>query len=230
MSIFCRKSEERAQRGELILDIAAGIIAREGYAALGMQRIADASRYSKGTIYQHYASKEDIVATLVVRCGVNLLGMVDQACRHEGGIRAQVALVSAAFFTNAARNVSIVALVPTVKSAAFMQKVSQQHARELTDIDDKILQHIVAIFAEHPAELPVEPLQAAFGWWAMLWGIQDAMGKGWDLARLGVKNPVQFYFKSLEVYLDGLGVPQDPDWQDWGKVISCANVIFNESK
>jgi AcrR family transcriptional regulator len=229
LSLSDRKIELRAERDQLILNIATQIIQAEGFAGLNMQRIADQTRYSKGTIYQHYGSKEDIVAALVVQCGRRLLSLLDIASQQSGSIRCKVGLISAAFFINAASNASVVALVPTVKSPAFMQKVNPEHAALLTDIDDQILQHIVDIFAQDANFTHTSPLQAAFGWWAMQWGTQDVMGKGWDLARLGINNPVLYYYQSLQIYLDGLGVEKDLVWQDWGATLTAAQSIFKAS-
>lgn len=229
LSINDRKTELRAERDQLILNIATQLIQAEGLAGLNMQRIADQTRYSKGTIYQHYASKEDIVAALVIQCGRRLLDLLTIASAQPGSIRCKVGLISAAFFINAATNVSVVALVPTVKSPTFMQKVSPEHARFLTDIDDQILQHIVDIFAQDKNFIHISPLQAAFGWWAMQWGTQDVMGKGWDLARLGIKNPMLYYYQSLQIYLDGLGVEKDVVWQDWSTTLTAAQAIFKAS-
>ena len=36
----------------------------QGYAGLSMDRLAEATEYSKGTVYQHFSTKEDLVMAL----------------------------------------------------------------------------------------------------------------------------------------------------------------------
>ena len=55
-----RKQREFLQREQLILDTAQNMLHQNGYVQLTMERIAEAVEYSKGTIYNHFASKEDI--------------------------------------------------------------------------------------------------------------------------------------------------------------------------
>ena len=43
------------------------MLLEKGYLGLTMDRIADEAEYSKGTIYQHFTCKEEIVAALGIR-------------------------------------------------------------------------------------------------------------------------------------------------------------------
>ena len=69
-----RKQREFQQREQLILDTAQSMLHQHGYAQLTMERIAEAVEYSKGTIYNHFSSKEDMVCSLCCRCVSNWLG------------------------------------------------------------------------------------------------------------------------------------------------------------
>jgi len=51
-----RKQREIATREQLILDTAQNILHEQGYSHLTMERIAEATEYSKGTIYYHFSS------------------------------------------------------------------------------------------------------------------------------------------------------------------------------
>ena len=60
-----RKQREIAQREDLILETARKMLLERGYLGLTMDRIAEEIEYSKGTVYQHFSSKEDLISTLV---------------------------------------------------------------------------------------------------------------------------------------------------------------------
>ena len=61
MSTLARKKREFVQREELILETARRLLLEVGYLELTMDLIARKIEYSKGTIYQHFSSKEEIL-------------------------------------------------------------------------------------------------------------------------------------------------------------------------
>ena len=76
MGTLTRKQREIAEREQLILGIAAEMLVERGYLGLTMDRIAAATEYSKGTIYQHFPNKEEIVAALATESAARLAGNV----------------------------------------------------------------------------------------------------------------------------------------------------------
>jgi AcrR family transcriptional regulator len=65
--IQARKERERAAREELILDHAQRILLRDGFQNLNLDDLAEAVEYSKGTLYLHFKTKEDIALAVVTR-------------------------------------------------------------------------------------------------------------------------------------------------------------------
>ena len=66
MNVMSRKQREIQDREKQILAIARPILLEEGYQALGMERLAEKMQYAKGTLYNHFPHKEEIVAALVI--------------------------------------------------------------------------------------------------------------------------------------------------------------------
>ena len=64
MNQLTRKQREFEQREQLILKIAREMLIQQGYLGLRMDHIADRIEYSKGTIYQHFPNKEEIILAL----------------------------------------------------------------------------------------------------------------------------------------------------------------------
>ena len=62
-----RKERERAVREELILDHGLRLLLRGGYQNLNLDELATAIEYSKGTIYLHFQTKEDLVLGIATR-------------------------------------------------------------------------------------------------------------------------------------------------------------------
>jgi TetR/AcrR family transcriptional regulator, fatty acid metabolism regulator protein len=61
------RDRQRAERELLILAEAERLLREEGYEGLVMERLADSVGVSKGTLYQHFAKKEDLVGAILLR-------------------------------------------------------------------------------------------------------------------------------------------------------------------
>ncbi len=69
--------DERERKRRAILDVAAAEIARHGYDRANINTIAERAGIGRGTIYLYFASKEDVLETLLDTIG----GMIDAAVR-----------------------------------------------------------------------------------------------------------------------------------------------------
>lgn len=66
MSITERKQREREMRRSLILDAAKRLFFRDGFQAVTVEAIAREAELSKGSIYLHYRSKEEIYTQILL--------------------------------------------------------------------------------------------------------------------------------------------------------------------
>ena len=87
MSTLTRKQREIAAREGLILDTAFELLIERGYLGLTMERIAAGVEYSKGTIYQHFPNKEEVVAALSIRSAEQRIEMFQRAATFQGNPR-----------------------------------------------------------------------------------------------------------------------------------------------
>ena len=81
MSTTARKEKERRERESQILDVAREMLCRDGYLGLSMDRIASQMEYSKGTIYQHFQNKEEIILALANEALEKRLGDLENISR-----------------------------------------------------------------------------------------------------------------------------------------------------
>ncbi|KAA3607295.1 MAG: TetR family transcriptional regulator [Planctomycetota bacterium] len=79
-----RKQREIQDREALILQVARGMLLERGYLGLTMDRIAAATEYSKGTIYQHFANKEDLLAALAADTMAARVSMFQRGAAIDG--------------------------------------------------------------------------------------------------------------------------------------------------
>jgi AcrR family transcriptional regulator len=87
MSRSVWKQQEITAREADLLRISRRIILKHGVQGLTMDRLAAATPYSKGTIYQHFTSREDILGALCVSMCELRLEMFERASRFVGSSR-----------------------------------------------------------------------------------------------------------------------------------------------
>jgi AcrR family transcriptional regulator len=90
-------------RREVILHEAAGLFARQGVAATTVREIADAAGILSGSLYHHFASKDDIVDAVLSTFLTELRERYDEVLRAGGDAAERLrGLVSASLATVAA--------------------------------------------------------------------------------------------------------------------------------
>src|SRR5277367_1784463 len=91
-----RKQREIQAREGRILEVARSMIVEQGYHGLSMDRIAETLEYSKGTIYQHFTSKEDVLMALANQAMERRLGLFRRASSFRGRPRERMAAIGLA--------------------------------------------------------------------------------------------------------------------------------------
>ena len=65
MSTLERRTRELRQRERILLDAAIELLDRDDWQSVTVEQIAERAEYAKGTVYRHFASKDDLHARLV---------------------------------------------------------------------------------------------------------------------------------------------------------------------
>lgn len=90
------KQREIRDREQALLDLGQEMLLERGYTGLTMDRIADAIGVSKGTVYQHFANKEDLLAAVAVRSAEIRASLFERAAAFRGSSRERMGAVGAA--------------------------------------------------------------------------------------------------------------------------------------
>jgi TetR/AcrR family fatty acid metabolism transcriptional regulator len=92
------KEKQRQEREDLILQIAEEVLLERGYHDTSMDEIAARVGIAKGTLYLHFARKEDLVFALLDRELQTVLRMVEQADSMQGTAREKLVLIQASLY------------------------------------------------------------------------------------------------------------------------------------
>ena len=77
-----RKEREEAFRRELVLDVAESLFAEKGFDGTTVSDIAERSELAKGSLYQIFQSKEEIIAAIIGRKIDRIWGIVDDIVKR----------------------------------------------------------------------------------------------------------------------------------------------------
>lgn len=88
-----RTAQATQQREDELLQLARALLLEQGYTGLSMDRLTVASPYSKGTVYQHFTSREDVLGALATRSMQSRLDLVRRALLFPGESRERLLAV-----------------------------------------------------------------------------------------------------------------------------------------
>jgi AcrR family transcriptional regulator len=213
MSTETRKQREIRQREELLLDVGRRMLIEEGYAGLNMDRIAEATEYAKGTVYQHFISKEDLIMALACRSMERRQGLFEKAVAFKGSPRERLLALAVAeelFVTThphhfrAEQIVHMAALETKVKP----ERTAQFRLRMLQclGVAKGVVQE--AVVKGHLALAPTQTAaDVVFGLYGVAVGMFTAVTTQAELFReFGVLEPRKVFWSHCRAYLDGLGL------------------------
>jgi AcrR family transcriptional regulator len=83
MSATTRRARQRAELKAMILDAARQVFIHDGYEQVSMRKLAEKIEYSPGTIYLHFKSKDELLASLVEESFVKLRAALEKARRDD---------------------------------------------------------------------------------------------------------------------------------------------------
>ncbi|MCP4641677.1 MAG: TetR/AcrR family transcriptional regulator [bacterium] len=133
METTVRKRRERDAREALLLDAGRKLLLKGGYHGLTMARVAEATSYSKGTVYHHFSCKEELIIALAARSYEKQRDLVDRAALFKGRPRERMVAVGEATAIFARLYPDDARIFQVVNGEAITQKASEEALRRLRD-------------------------------------------------------------------------------------------------
>ncbi len=123
---FTRKEREFQAREELILTHARRLLIDKGFQAWNMDQLAEAVEYSKGTLYQHFTSKEDLVLSVATASLKQRADMFEKAAAFRGLTRERCRAIGFACCEFAVSCPDYFHVEMMLKSTSFWEKASEE--------------------------------------------------------------------------------------------------------
>lgn len=156
--VFCKLTENRAtaltkkqqaieDREYELLVIAKALVVKEGFASLTMDKIAAASPYSKGTIYNHFSSKEDVISALGSQALLHEISLFLRAQSYQGSSREKVVAMHVAYHLFARIEPILSMCVLTSRTPWVIEKTSPERLAYINGLEEELVAITDAIFA-----------------------------------------------------------------------------------
>ncbi len=203
-----RKQRELYEREQLILDTAQIILQQEGLHSLTMERVAAEIEYSKGTVYNHFTSKEEIISAISCRCVTNLIEMFSRAKNYSASHRERIAAIGIAHSLYALLHPAELQNMQIIKSAAVREKIPEEKQLELLQLEQQITGIVLEIIndairdGDIPAGQPFVPDSILLGLWSMGYGSNLLHLSGIPFDRLGMQQPLEMTWVNSHKLLD----------------------------
>lgn len=201
-----RKQREMERRAREILSVARPILLEDGFQALSMDRVAAQMEYAKGTIYNHFPNKEEIVLALAVQ-GMKLRrALFAKAVEQPGGSRHRLACVGAAcefFVSNCFDDFRIEQLLRQVniwdKTSEHRQNTIREYETSCIGLVSTIVQGAVESGELQPPP-GMNPPEIVFGFWAICYGSQVLAHSSPGLKEVGIPD----FGRAMRIHLNSL--------------------------
>lgn len=205
-----RKQREIAQRHALFLEIALDTVASEGVHNLAMDVIAEKAEYSKGTVYQHFTCKEEILIQLCISALDQLHNLFEKAAGYEGTPRDRVIAIFYAHHLWSSMEPTCIELQKHMTMHGLRDKVTDQSRQQHDELEQRVVSLVAGIVLDAVSngdlELPKDltAVELVFTMWSLTHGGQLLQASDLPLEDFGIRNPNKALIKSLTLMLDGL--------------------------
>lgn len=223
-----KSEQKKADREQELLDLAVSILKDEGFAALSLEKLTAQSSYSKGTIYNHFSSKEDCLLALSIRAIGSIMEMFMRALQFDGCLREKAVAIHYAYQLYARLEPTLFMTVLNSKAPGMRDKTSPERGDLLDSLEAKINSFSDQMFRnaiangdlELPPHLSIETLY--FSNWAMSFGTNALMMTAPESKLVNSLNPNTLLLQNISILMDGMNwKPLSKDWdyqKTWQRV------------
>ena len=222
-----RKQREMEKRSSEILRVARPILIAEGLQGLSMDRVASQMEYAKGTIYNHFPNKEEIVLALAVESMELRRNLFEQSAFVTGAARLRMMALGAAceFFTQHCTDDFLVE--QCIRNQNIWDKSSEQRQSLIRQCEGKCMEIVAGIVRDavvrNELAIPegLTPEELVFGFWAINYGSQILTFSSPSLPAIGINNPINAIRIHCCTLLNGFA---------WQPIMMLADYIDTMSK
>jgi AcrR family transcriptional regulator len=223
-----KSEQKKVDREEELVDLAVSILNQDGFAGMSLEKLTAKSCYSKGTIYNHFSSKEDCLSALCIRAISSIMVFFKRALEFNGNSREKAVAVHYAYQLYARMQPTLFMAVLSSKAPGVREKTSAERMQlmdalefEINNFSDQMFRDAIADGSlELPDHLSIEIL--SFSNWAMSFGTNALATSATEAKAVNRLDPNTLLLQNISILLDGMNWhPLSKDWdyqKTWQRV------------
>ncbi len=234
MEVLSRKKLEIQNRRQAIVQVARKLFKDKGYLGFNMDRVAQQMQVAKGTIYQHFANKEEVILAMAIETLEIRTAMFERAALFAGKSRERMAAIGCAAELFVRWYPDHFELEKVLSCGSIIEKTSEKLQGMKTAAEMKCIGLVAGIVRDGMAcgDFPkseFQPDQVVFGLWSNTYGGYSIMACSQTIAQMGIENGFQIVRENNNRLLDGYGWQPFSSELDYHKVHHRVAVeIFSE--
>ncbi len=230
-----KSEQKKVDREKELVDLAVIILNEEGFAGLSLEKLTAQSKYSKGTIYNHFSSKEDCLSALCIRAVSSILTLFNRALSFNGNSREKAVAVHYAYQLYARLEPTLFMAVLSSKAPGVREKTSIERTEvmdalefEINNFSDAMFKNAVSDGSlQIPPHLSIETL--TFSNWAMSFGTNALATSATEAKAINRLDPNTLLLQNISILLDGMNwQPLSKDWDYQKTWLRVEEEIFSD--
>ena len=204
-----RKQREIEHRERLILEAGLKMLLEQGYLGLRMDQIAEQVEYSKGTVYQHFPNKEEIILALANEALEQRSSLFAHASMMRKKSRERLSAIGAAAEVFVEQFPHFFLVEQLMRINSVWEKTSEQRRKLMRTCETRCMTIVSGIvrdaIAHGDLDLPKgrTPEDLVFGLWSINTGAFAIISSSDSLQELGVTSPIGALRLNQDRILDG---------------------------
>lgn len=205
------KKRELDQRRDHFIEAARQVLLEDGYQAVSIGRVAEYTGFSRGTVYQLFSSKEELVVALGLKCRERLFEAVSMACAFPGFPREKIAAIAQAVSFYATESPGDQRILKIIDSELILEKVPERQQERMVGYDVRVFACLRDVVEQglDSGDLVLRADQSVegvcMGMWCLVDGTFAATMGGAPLGEIGIEDPMAEMVRNGHLLLDGYG-------------------------
>jgi AcrR family transcriptional regulator len=205
--------EKALNREQELIELAHDFVNKYGFTALNMDKLAAQCSYSKGTVYNHFKSKEDLISALAIYGLTTLNELIAKAAMFEGTTREKSLALHYAYHLYSRVEPTLFNCVVSAGTPSVKEKSSQWRLDSIMKLDSQISQTSMDVMQQaiDNNDLPVTTqdklLSLTFANWAMGYGTIVLLNSSLSSEMIIQNREQHTLLNNINMLLDGM------EWQ-----------------
>lgn len=230
-----RKDARFRERQERLLEAARRLLLAEGYHGVTMEALAAAINYSKGTVYQHFKSREDVLMALAAETAKVREDLFERASAFQGRPRERMAAIGEAYDLFVRKYPSYLRTEQILHASSMREKCALDRTESVEGGENRCGSIIMGIVRDAVSQVDLrlpadsQPGELMLGLWSLSFGSHFLASSGHPQRQLGITDLRGVLRRNCHALMDGWGwKPLSSEWDYDATYRRIAKEVFPE--